>query len=65
MFVIETTPRLEVDWLESNTLYEYGPEGYLVPAAAVIPTPFVYIPFAAVRTCIIGFQPRTVGPPSG
>ena len=37
----------------------------LVPAAAVIPAPIAYIKVVAVKKLVVGFLPRTTGPPSG
>ena len=37
----------------------------LVPAAAVIPAPIAYIEVAAVEKFVVGFLPRTIGPPLG
>ena len=37
----------------------------LVPAAAVIPAPIAYIEVAAVEKLVVGFLPRTTGPPFG
>ena len=45
---------LSIDWRAS-----------LVPAAAVIPAPIAYIKVVAVKKLVVGFLPRTTGPPSG
>ena len=37
----------------------------LVPAAAVIPAPAVYIKVDAVKMLAVGSLPRTTGPPLG
>ena len=37
----------------------------LVPAAAVIPAPTVYIKVVAVKKLVVGSLPRTTGPPLG
>ena len=37
----------------------------LVPAAAVIPAPIAYIKVVAVKKLVVGFLPRTTGPPFG
>ena len=37
----------------------------LVPAAAVIPAPIVYIKVAAVKMLVVGFMLRVTGPPTG
>ena len=37
----------------------------LVPAAAVIPAPIVYIKVVAVKKLVVGFLPRPTGPSSG
>ena len=34
-----------------------------MPAAAVIAAPMVYIKVVAVKKLVVGFLPRTVGPP--
>ena len=34
-----------------------------MPAAAVIPAPIAYIKVVAVKKLVVGFLPRTVGPP--
>ena len=36
-----------------------------MPAAAVIPAPIAYIKVGAVKKLVVGFLPRTTGPPSG
>ena len=36
-----------------------------MPAAAVIPAPIAYIKVVAVKKLVVGFLPRTTGPPSG
>ena len=36
-----------------------------MPAAAVIPAPIAYIKVVAVKQLVVGFLPRTIGPPSG
>ena len=36
-----------------------------MPAAAVIPAPIAYIKVVAVKKLVVGFLPRTSGPPSG
>ncbi len=36
-----------------------------MPAAAVIPAPIAYIEVAAVEKLVVGFLPRTTGPPFG
>ena len=36
-----------------------------MPAAAVIPAPIAYIEVLAVKRFVVGFLPRTTGPPSG
>ena len=36
-----------------------------MPAAAVIPAPIAYIKVVAVKKLVVGFLPRTIGPPSG
>ena len=45
---------MSIDWRAS-----------LVPAAAVIPAPIAYIEVAAVEKFVVGFLPRTIGPPLG
>ena len=35
----------------------------LVPAAAVIPAPIAYIKIVAVKTLVVGYLPRSFGPP--
>ena len=45
---------MSIDWRAS-----------LVPAAAVIPAPIAYIEVAAVEKLVVGFLPRTTGPPFG
>ncbi len=37
----------------------------LVPAAAVIPAPSVYIKIVAVEKLVVGFMPRLTGPSFG
>ena len=37
----------------------------LVPAAAVIPAPVVYIKVVAVKKLVVGFLPRPTGPSFG
>ena len=37
----------------------------LVPAAAVIPAPIVYIKVVAVKKLVVGFLPRPTGPSFG
>ena len=37
----------------------------LVPAAAVIPAPIVYIKVAAVKMLVVQHLPRATGPPAG
>ena len=37
----------------------------LVPAAAVIPAPIVYIKVVAVKKLVVGVLPRLAGPPIG
>ena len=37
----------------------------LVPAAAVIPAPSVYIKIVAVKKFVVGFTPRLSGPSFG
>ena len=34
-----------------------------MPAAAVIPAPIAYIKIVAVKTLVVGYLPRVVGPP--
>ena len=34
-----------------------------MPAAAVIPAPIAYIKVVAVKKLVVGFLPKTVGPP--
>ena len=34
-----------------------------MPAAAVMPVPIAYIEVFAVKKLVVGFLPRTVGPP--
>ena len=36
-----------------------------MPAAAVIPAPIAYIKVVAVKKLVVGFLPRTSGPPLG
>ena len=36
-----------------------------MPAAAVIPAPIAYIKVVAVKKLVVGFLPRTTGPPCG
>ena len=36
-----------------------------MPAAAVIPAPIAYIKVVAVKKLVVGFLPRTIGPPTG
>ncbi len=36
-----------------------------MPAAAVIPAPIAYIKVVAVKKLVVGFLPRTTGPPTG
>jgi hypothetical protein len=45
---------MSIDWRAS-----------LVPAAAVIPAPIAYIKVVAVKKLVVGFLPRTTGPPTG
>ena len=45
---------MSIDWRAS-----------LVPAAAVIPAPIVYIKVVAVKKLVVGFLPRPAGPPFG
>ena len=45
---------MSIDWRAS-----------LVPAAAVIPAPIAYIKVVAVKKLVVGFLPRTTGPPIG
>ena len=45
---------MSIDWRAS-----------LAPAAAVIPAPIAYIKIVAVKTLVVGFLLRTIGPPSG
>ena len=47
-------PSMSTDWRAS-----------LVPAAAVIPAPTVYIKVVAVKKLVVGSLPRTTGPPLG
>ena len=47
-------PQMSINWRAS-----------LVPAAAVIPAPIAYIKGVAVKKLVVGFLPRTTGPPSG
>ena len=47
-------PSMSTDWRAS-----------LVPAAAVIPAPIVYIKVVAVKKLVVGFLPRLAGPPFG
>ena len=47
-------PSVSTDWRAS-----------LVPAAAVIPAPIVYIKVVAVKKLVVGSLPRTTGPPLG
>ena len=47
-------PSMSTDWRAS-----------LVPAAAVIPAPTVYIKVVAVKKFAVGKQPRTTGPTLG
>ena len=47
-------PSMSTDWRAS-----------LVPAAAVIPAPTVYIKVVAVKKLVVGSLPRTTGPPMG
>ena len=43
-----------IDWMAS-----------LVPAAAVIPAQITYTKIVAIEKLVIGFLPRTTGPPCG
>ena len=45
---------MNIDWRAS-----------LVPAAAVIPAPIVYIKVVAVKKLVVGFLPRPTGPSFG
>ena len=45
---------MSIDWRAS-----------LVPAAAVIPAPIVYIKVVAVKMLVVGFLPRPTGPSFG
>ncbi len=36
-----------------------------MPAAAVIPAPIAYNKVVAVKKLVVGFLPRTTGPPTG
>ena len=47
-------PGVGIDWRAS-----------LAPAAAVIPAPLACIEIVAVKKLVVGFLPRTTGPPSG
>ena len=48
-----------------NMLVSINWRASLVPAAAVIPAPIAYIKVVAVKKLVVGFLPRTTGPPSG
>ena len=51
--------------LNSNYFVSINWRASLVPAAAVIPAPIAYIKVVAVKKLVVGFLPRTTGPPSG
>ena len=51
---LNVNPFMNINWRAS-----------LVPAAAVIPAPIVYIKVVAVKKLVVGFLPRPTGPSFG
>ena len=64
---INAGPMWSCFWNEYNLnpLTRINWRASLVPAAAVIPAPIAYIKVVAVKKLVVGFLPRTTGPPSG
>ena len=58
---------MSCNWNEQNVnpFMSINWRASLVPAAAVIPAPIVYIKVVAVKKLVVGFLPRPTGPPIG
>ena len=58
---------MSCNWNESNLhpSFRIHWRASLVPAAAVIPAPGVYIKVAAVKKLVVEFLPKLAGPPFG
>ena len=51
--------------IEVKPLHKFRLEGNSVTKTATVPAPIAYIKLVAVKKLLIGFLPRTTGPPVG